>query len=547
MRHSYFTLLIIFLLLLQCLLWTPFVSASDFLLRREEIKRDIETGKIGIYDISFTTYVSLGMWDEIDSILEANNRNVLKYTLPDQPNSRPFYVNGEIWVFPEDGSKGLDGIHVFEASSLQLKKILRNDLFRQYRGGIRAVIGDMVIVNGTGRDMETAAVWNIQTDEIHTLRLPVGYFIGTVAVKDDLFYIGACGENEQVLQYDSNLEFIKSYSIEALDSEDKRAKQGECILGIAVVGDRLVGIGDTHIIHWNIETGELLDITKNHIHNPTVCLKKFQAVEFRGKHFSVMNLKNGDLRNRTIRFPILDVEITSDQILAKQKGDLLVIALQHDQGFLFYDLENAERLAHIFVNSGPFTVRDGKIFVTEGRTVYQYDFRQMEPTRYQDFLKSIRIDKMTLTDGVYFQLLKRARMYPHAIPLDVLSERFFASRKISIRHCIELASDNLEGKSPEYLETPSTKTDSSRYVVSYEITNESSRSFSITLLFQWENRESLGSFAPNEDFGEVAWERVLLPANGGKVVGQVPVFGEKPEKVYIFPTRIEELVETADG
>ncbi|MFW5810905.1 MAG: hypothetical protein ACOCWY_04825, partial [Thermodesulfobacteriota bacterium] len=136
-----------------------------------------------MYDVPFTTYVSLGMWKEIDAILEANNRNVVKYALPQGHYSRPLTVNGEIWVFSEiETEKESVGIHVFDSASLKLKRILRNERISRFRGGVRAAFGNRILLSGSGRNMETAALWNVRTENWRTLAVSEGNMISGVFI-----------------------------------------------------------------------------------------------------------------------------------------------------------------------------------------------------------------------------------------------------------------------------------------------------------------------------------------------------------------------------
>ncbi|MFP4346912.1 MAG: hypothetical protein ACLFQY_01415 [Desulfococcaceae bacterium] len=546
-----FLLLLIFLFWV-CLFPGKFVSASDFLLKRELLEQSLENGDIDMYDVPFTTYVSLGMWKEIDAILEANNRNVVKYALPQGHYSRPLTVNGEIWVFSEiETEKESVGIHVFDSDSLKLKRILRNERISRFRGGVRAAFGNRILLSGSGRNMETAALWNVRTENWRTLAVSEGNMISGVAVDDSSLYLGACGSIVDAWRLNSNFGSMKTYRANSSMSRaaGSESSPAECILGISVLKDRVIGVGESHVFHWNIGSGALEAVQPKTIKNSAVYIKDHHLVEFRGQRFIVRDLEftPNATKEGTTGLPILDVGITKDRILAKQTGDILVVALAHHQGFVFYELDGLKRLAHVQMKSGPFSIQDGRLFVIRDQAIFQYDFRSMAPEAYGRFLKTIQLDSIPLTEGVYFQLLKRARIYSDVIPLNLLSRRFLMDQRISIRHSIAKNPGLVEGDRGKGIRREMVNTEESRnsgevprYYIDFELINRSEKAISLTLMIQWGNSNlDIPTSADNSASG-VTWHHLNLAAYGGKGYGRVPVLGVEPKEVYLYPTKIEQ-------
>ena len=548
-----FLLFSIFLLLI-CLFPGNCVSASDFLFKRERLEQSLENGEIDRYEVPFTTYVSLGMWKEIDAILEANNRNVIKYPLPNGRCSRPFSVNGEIWVFceTETGAKR-DGVHVFVADSLKLKRILRNERISRYRGGVRAVFGDRILLSGTGRNTSTAALWNVQTDRWRTLSLPEGNLISGASVEDSSLFLGACGGIVNEWRVNPDIEYVKTYRVDHSNWNAAKPAPEECIQGLAVLDDRLIGVGESHLFRWGLESAVLEKVQPKLIKNSAVYIQDHHLVEFRGHQFLVRDLGSTPTtpKERTTGLPILDVGIARDRVLANQTGDILVVGLAHDQGFLFYELHEFKRLAHVQMKSGPFTIHDGRLFVTRDRAIFQYDFRNAAPEAYERFRKTLQLNFFPLTEGIYFQLLKRARIYPEAIPLNLLAGRFLNEKRISLRHSItknpRFIGDDANGTLRPGTGTAGDSRNSGKfpwYFIEFELTNRSGKAISLTLMVQWVGSEKNTPTSSRDDLASgVTWHHLNLAAYGGKAYGRVPVFGGKPHGVYLYPTRIEEQPE----
>ena len=545
-----FLLFLVFLFLI-CLFPGKVASGSDFLFKREQLEQSLENGDIDRYEVPFATYVSLGMWKEIDGILEANNRNVVKYAFPEGHYSRPVSVNGEIWVFSEaDLGKERDGIYVFDADSLKLEKILRSERISRYRGGVRSVFGDRILLSGTGRNMGAAAVWNIQSDSWRTVSLPEGNLVSGAAIGDSFLFIGACGGTVNQWRVNSDIEFIKTYRVDRSKWAAAKSAPEECIQGIANLDDQVIGVGDAHFFRWNLRSAALETVQAKSIKNSAVYIKDPYLVEFHGLRFFVRDIRfNPNVtKKHTVGLPILDVGITRDRVLAEQTGDILVIALAHHQGFLFYELDELKRLAHVRMKGGPFTIHGGKLFVTRDQAIFQYDFRGMAPKAYDRFFKTIQLDSIPLTEGVYFQLLKRARMYPDVIPLNQVAKRFLLEKGITIQHSIAKNSRFMDGrvKRDSVLRPGAGENEDSRstgefprYFIDFELVNRSENAVSLTLMVQWGKSEEDASISRDHLASDVTWHHINVAGYGGKADGRVPVFGGEPKEVYLYPTRVE--------
>ncbi len=549
MRLSCRRLPLMIVLSLMIFLHSPLFSADEGagreqLEKREKIRYAIDKGILSIYDIPFNTYVRLGMWDEIDHILAANNQNAVRYALPDAYYSRPYLVNDQIWIFENADHQGV--IYVFDPETLELRETRSNETFNQYEGGIRAVFGDLIVSGGSDRDVDMAVVWHLKTDEVKTLRLEKGHYIGSLHVAGGRLYIGACGGVVNAWRI-KDWKYLGSYFTQGEESDDwEEFNQRECISALTVFRDRLIGVGEKHVFEWNMENRRLIRQYPKSLNNAIVVFYGDEMVEYKHDLFAVRRLDNvQDIRAGRADKPIADLRVTSETILPEQAGPVMMLALRHNKGIQVYDFHTLERVAG---GSMPYRGQmlnafQGQIYATDDRMVYTYDVRRRAPEQYAAFLDTIRLDQIPMTEAVFFQLLKRFRTYPDVIPIDTISRQFmernglrlqyrFRYGKIGERFVYDV---EMPGEAEGYQE------ELFGYRIQYALENESDTAYYLTLMFEWcgyygEPRSTLDPDQPREN----NWHTFLLPP-GGEVTDAFVVGEREPYNLFIYPVKMEPI------
>lgn len=304
---------------------------KENLKKREKLRNAVNRGVLSIYDIPFEIYVKLEMWTEIGFIFEANNKNMIKYKLPGVYYSRPYIVNNKVWIF-ENAANG--EIYIFDPDTLRFSDKLKNEAYAKYAGGVRKIFGNTVISGGSDKDVDAAVIWDTDINEVRTIKLGAGHYVGSIEVEGNTLYISSCGEVINAWDYDT-LEFSGNYSANQ-DNADWNKK--ECITGIRIIHDKLIGVGEKTVFVWDIEGQNLLKTYPKALNNSIVFFYKKYMVEYKNNRFAVRNLENEKLIKKIkAEKSIEDLIVTSKRILANHRDELLILALRHNKGLLFYD------------------------------------------------------------------------------------------------------------------------------------------------------------------------------------------------------------------
>ncbi|MEZ4526198.1 MAG: hypothetical protein R2941_09795 [Desulfobacterales bacterium] len=491
---------------------------ADNLRKREKIRYAVKEELLSIYDIPFSVYVSLEMWEEIDFILENTHQNMVRYRLPEIWYSRPFAVDGQIWIF-ENNESGTREIHVFDADSLKLLRTLKNDDFSRYEGGIRMVSGTRIISGGSDRDVDTAVIWDIRSGETATVKLKEGHYISSAAADSERLYVGSCGGliNSWKLE---DLSFAGIYASSDQPNADWEIfNRKPCITAIFPHNGSLIAAGENHIFAWNKKDRSLVKTWEKILPGSLVFFCKDSAIEYRDNHIAVRNLTDGrTLHHIRTPVPVDDLIVTSEEVLPNQTGPVMLIALRRNRGIHFYDFESMRVLKETDFRGESLAVFRNQIFAGDDHHVYKYNIRHHISPACEKFLKNIRAEELELTESVYNGLLRRSLRYPDVIGTEALSRRFLELNGLELRHGIrygkigekqeELAGDN-SGRTGQQ--------DVFGYKLIYEIQNRSENGVHLHMKFRWSGQ--YGSRADTE-IGESAIEDVFfIPPGNGKVTG----------------------------
>ncbi|MDM8551604.1 hypothetical protein QUF72_16070 [Desulfobacterales bacterium HSG2] len=519
--------------------------------KREKVRYAIKKGILSHYDIPFETYIKLEMWDEIEFIFEANNKNMIKYEFPNSYYSRPYIVNHQVWVF--ENSAGSDkGIYVFDSDTLKLLKKLNNKAYAKYDGGIRKIFNNTIISGGSDEDVDTAVIWNTDTDEIRTVRLQDGHYIGAVEVQDGRIYIGSCGGVINSWSY-GDYEFSGIYSSSDKENINWRVfNEKECITRIRVVRDRLIGVGEKTVFIWDVETRELTETYSKVLNNSIIFFYKNYMIEYKNDKLVIRDLEDGRVvRKAKAEKSVEDLIVTSEEILGNHKGELLIVALRHNKGLLFYDFNTLKLLKKINTDGETLTAYNHTIFVTDDRNLYKYDIVHKDTERYEAFLEKISPDNMSLNIRTYFQLVRRLRDYPEFIKKIDISGKILKLYKLGIRHSFKY------GKIGERFVSKGENTENEGYIEDvygykalYEMRNHSENYYFITIASSWS-----GEYGRSFPHNNGAWEVedttkrgytehsfFILPY-GGKYKGHFEVGEKEPVNLLICPKQIEKVSE----
>ncbi|GBC63202.1 hypothetical protein DENIS_4196 [Desulfonema ishimotonii] len=510
--------------------------------KRKKIRYAINKGILTPYDIPFRHYAALDMWDEIDFILAANNGNAIMCKMPGKYYSRPYVISDRIWVF-KNGETENAPVYVFDPASLRLADQLKNKQFQAYQGGIRTVINDHVIIaGGANTDVDMAVIWNTRTDEVRTLKLEAGHYIGAIAVEMGKLYIGSCGGKINVWDMD-DLSFLGTYSTRPEETTDWDAfNRQACITGIHFFNNRLIGVGERDIFIWDIDRKNLVKTYEKALKNSLFCFFEGFIAEYKNDVFALSPLLTGDAEPDGIRVskaenPIVDLQITPEKLLPNQKGPVIVMSMRHNMGMRFYDFNTLELLDKAPLRGDTLQVYQNRLFATDDQNIYRYDIRHKKSGPYREFLKTIAPDPAALTPELYQQLLKRACRYPHAISPNALSEKFLARCQLSLHHGFRYGKIGEQRLTDEAGEPY--REEVFGYNLFYEIRNDSDQGRYITLKFDWggeygrENRTdaSLSS----------ATRTAFIPPHGGREAGHMVIGEKEPRQLFVYPLDITEM------
>jgi hypothetical protein len=518
------------------------VSAKDgdqTVEKRRQIREAIAKEVLTVYDIPFNVYVNLGMWDEIDGILKANNKNIARYHLPGMYYSRPYIIRDQIWAF-QNTDPG--DIYVFDPESLNLLKILKNDQFSQYAGGIRAVHKNYIISGGSDRDVDMAVIWNFEDDVIRTVKLSDGHYIGAIAVENERLYIGSCGG--MVNAWDlRDLKWIGSYAASPVENTDWEVfNQKECITGLHFFDDQVIGAGEKHLFFWDIQNRTLMKTLEKTLSHSIVYFHEEFFIENKEFKSVIRSIKDGRAINElTTEKPVDDLIVTSEKVLADQPGPVLIMAMRYNQGLMFYNFNTLTPLGEIALKGDTLTVYKNMIFATDDRDIYQYDFHRWQPEKYRSFLKTLKPDELPITGEGYAETLKRARQYPQVMDPEVLAQRVLKSIGLEFNRVFKYGTigerviqedGGTRHEEPVY-----------GYRLLYEVKNQSQDGYALTLSFAWS-----GKYGNEDSEKDSLWkshtEALFVPPRDGRVMDGFDVGEKEPVNFYIFVEKVEKMPET---
>jgi hypothetical protein len=519
--------------------------AQDDAEKRDKIRYAVKGGILSIYDIPFETYIRLEMWDELSFIFEANNKNMIKYDLPGLYYSRPHIVENTVWVFENAAPSGTGAIYVFNADTLNFIKKLENKEYSKYEGGLRKIYKHTVISGGSDEDVDKAVIWDTCTNDVDAVKLGAGHYVASVEVKEDKLYIGSCGESINVWDYNS-LEFIGIYSTgkDRLNWNEK-----ECITVIYIIGGKLAGVGEKTVFIWNLENKKLIGSYPKMLTNSTVLFYKSYLIEYKNDKFILRNLEDGrTIKSLKTEKPVEDMIITSEKIFSTHSGDLLVLALRHNKGLLFYDFNTLKLLKKIDTNGQSLSAYKNAVLATDDRCLYKYDIAHKDTEHYEKFLKKIQVDNLILSDGIYYQLVKRFQDYLEVMGSIGIFSKFLRSKALKLQHSFKYAkigerivSEPNSGPESRHQENVS------GYKVLYEMGNDAPDYYFVSLASEWsgeygktsayEESEAIPTDSDKKGFTEQSF--FILPES--KYKGQFEVGEKEPLNFLIYPKRIESV------
>ncbi len=524
--------------------------------KREKLRNAINRGVLSVYDIPFEVYVKLEMWTEIGFIFEANNKNMIKHKLPGLYYSRPYIVNDKVWIF-ENAADG--EIYIFDPDTLKVSGKLKNDAYAKYAGGVRKIFGYTVISGGSEIDVDAAVIWDTDINEVRTIKLGAGHYVGSIEVEGDQLYIGSCGEVVNAWDYDT-LEFSGNYSANK-DNADWNKK--ECITGIKIINDKLIGVGEKTVFVWNLEDQNLLKTYLKALNNSIVFFYKNYMIEYKNNRFAVRNLEDEKIIKKVkAEKSIEDLIVTSKRILANHRDELLILALRHNKGLLFYDFKTLKLIKKIEAKGESLTAYKHTIFATDDRNIYKYDIAYKDEEKYQGFLETIRPDNIVLNNNIYYQLLRRLLYYPEVIEKSGISKNFLALHELTVSHSFkygkigerfvtdeaDVYNDNTRGKSAN----PGNgyKEDVYGYKAVYEVRNTSDDRYFVSMAAAWS-----GEYGKASEYDDEPWETednskrgftkqsFFIPPHKGKYKNQFELGEKEPINLLIYPMRIEKVSE----
>lgn len=526
--------------------------------KRNNIRYAFEHELIDIYDVPFEKYVELEMWDELEFILEANNKNVYKYRFPNLYYSRPHIINDEVWVF-ENTTISSGGIYVFSTGALTLLRKLDNHKFQKFEGGIRKVFNHLVISGGSDENVDVAVVWDTQSDDIETLALPAGdHYISSIEVAGNIIFVGSCGGKINAWNYD-NLEYIGNFSTSERQTDNWEVfHEKECIQHIAVHQENLIGVGENTIFIWRLEDQELLESYEKEMSDSNILFYDRFMVEFKGNDIIVNDLDTNRVVNKTqTEKPVEDLIVTAEKVLPGFDGEVLIVTLRHNKGMIFYDFETFEILSKVNVAGETLNAYDKSVYATDDRNLYRYYLADKSPEKYQRFVQNIQTGQVPLDEEKYYRLMDILKDYPDFIRRSGISKLFMEMKKIKIDQTFRYGKigERFVPENwgyPAEASSPATdngyKEDVYGYKSVYEVINQSDNYYFVTLVFSW-NSVYGDDYAYDKQTGEknltvnsdlsIRKRSFLIGPNDKSFKDQLEVGEKEPKNLVVYPEKVE--------
>ncbi len=533
MRITKIFFLILFFIFSVSSLSYPDQNAEDRKKRINEIRLAIQKGILSIYDIPFTTYINLGMWDEIDFILKANNDNIKTYKFSGRYYSRPYIIYDKIWIFKNSGK---NKIYVFDPDTLSLEKTITNALFFEFEGGVRLFAENRLVAGGPDSNVDSAILWDLNRDIIKTVSLSDGHYINSFGIDNDTLYIGSCGGLVNSFGLDDfSLKHIYSTS-KKKNKNWKIFNQKECISNIHFFNEMLIGAGNRHIFLWKFGKKYPLGKWKKKIAGSFVYFYGKYFIEFKDTKIMIRDINTGKITgNLKTDSPIDDLIVADENIIAQnQQTPLILISLRYNKGIDIIDFNSLATMKKLNFKGEMLCAYKGKIFATDDHNLYQYDIRYKSPKEYEKFLKTLDFDKVNPDWDIYREISKRAEKYPKVIDPKLITEKYLKEKGIIISYSYRYGIIGGNTDNPAEM-----KKIVYGYKLRYKIKNNSENRVSINLRFKWSGE--YGGKKPDDNKVSVKKEHVELPPPGKIIVKEFVVGEKEPLNLYFFVDEIKEL------
>lgn len=481
--------------------------------KRRELRLALEEEILDLYSIPFETYVKYEMYDEIGFIFKANNTES-SYRLPGKYYSRPYIVNNNVWIF--QNAAGGD-IHTFYPDNLEFDKKTGNEQFSKYEGGVRLVVDSVTVVSaGSDTDVDAAVIWDTDTDETEIVRLKEGHYVCSAKVDNGVLYLGSCGGLVNAWEYD-NLEFSGNFSTSDKTNANWRIfNEKECINGIGVFRDNLVGVGEKSVFVWNIRTRRLKKTWPKTMANSNVRFFDGRIIEFKNSRFAVVNAENGKIVNEaSTELDIGDLIVTSEKILSGFKGPFLVLTLRNNNGVRIYDFRTLELLKNLDIRGETLCACKNSIFAADDNNIYKYNVDNRNSRAYGEFLKRIEPKNLLFNAEAYGRLVKLMGRYPEAMAKTGIGDRFLQLNRLTVSHSVKYGKMDADENGDVF-----------GYRFLYDVRNDSDRYYFVSLVSTWDSghRDETVRFFVEPD---------------GTARGRINLGAEESPAVYFYPEKVD--------
>lgn len=509
-------------------------EAEELESRRNRIRHATNRGILSVYDIPFPTYVALGMWEEIDFILDANRRTTLRHRLPGRFYSRPYAAGNRIWVF-ENSARGEGKAHLFDPDGFRRVETLRPPGTAGRPGGVRALYRDRVLLGGADPDVDAALVWDLNTGRVRAHRLEKGHYISALAAEGNRVFAGACGG---VVQSWGGADDApgRVYTVDGdADPEDWAAfNRMPCIGAVTFFNDRLIGIGDRRVFVWSLDGGRKIRDFPRALPGGGLHVFEGRLFEFRGRKITVRALdRPGPVTAAETDAPVEDLIVTREPVLRVPEGPVAVAALRGDRGLAFLEPDGLKPIRTADLRGNALCAFDGRIFATDDQFLYRYDLRRQGSEKYDAFLQTIDLSAVEMTPETFRALIQRARRHPEVISPSAVGGRHLESRGLDLFHAFRYGKIGARTVTPEAGDAY--REEVFGYALAYELRNRTESGFHVTLMFEWSG--AYGAETPTSAISS-HWETLFLPP-GKRLKGRFVVGEKEPTRLNIFPVKLE--------
>lgn len=511
--------------------------SEDRTLLKNRIQAALESNVLTPFDISFETYVNLGLWDELTNLIQANTDTARTYTFPGIYYSRPYVMKNTLWIF-ENQPDSPRGPQVIDLNSMKKSQVDINETFHHYEGGIRTIHDQTIISGASDKNVDITVLWDTEKNTVKTLRLEQGHYVASIYINNEKIYVGSCGGFVNVWGI-KDLNFDGVYSVN--DSETLTWNQfnnRECIVGVYVLNDFLYGAGERSIFIWNLKTKSFVKSYPKAMGNSTAQFFKEYIIESIDNYLTVSRIEDGMiLKEIKLDNPIDDVVVTSEKLLSNYSGDLLIASMRLNRGIVFYQFPNLTLIKKLDGNGINLCVTKKGLFATDDRHLYYYQLLHHDPDRFNDFVKNIHIPALQLTDENFYHLVSLARLYPNLINFSELTQHYMKTKQIDFEMSIKYGKIN-----KDQIPNASINSDSSiGYKASYKLTNLSNGYVFISMAGEGKGQYGIKE-SPNDsnetDIITFYRKSFFMTPNDRSFLDTFGVGDKEPRYLYLYPTRI---------